>query len=122
MQNICSTCNCNYLQCACNDFRDNCSYLSCVCTKNVNEDDDCENLYSADLSNNSDKKTKVVKNRVKLKSQNFKGNNNTGNQTRKETRSTGAQLRHNDFRFFADSSSRNNSQNGKTLVIYLTVL
>ena len=28
--------------------------------------------------------------------------------------STGAQLRHNDFRIFADRSSRNNSENGKT--------
>ena len=27
---------------------------------------------------------------------------------------TGAQLRHNDFRIFADGSSRNNSENGKT--------
>ena len=35
---------------------------------------------------------------------------------------TSAQLRHNDFRIFADRSSRNNSENGKTLVIYLTVL
>ena len=35
---------------------------------------------------------------------------------------TGAQLRHNDFRIFADRSSRNNSENGKTLVICLTVL
>ena len=26
---------------------------------------------------------------------------------------TGAQLRHNDFRIFADRSSRNNSENGK---------
>ena len=33
-----------------------------------------------------------------------------------------AQLRHNDFRIFADRSSRNNSDNGKTLVIYLTVI
>ena len=79
LQNICS--NCHYFQCACNDYCDNCSYLSFVCTKIVNEDDDCEYLYSADLSNNSDKKTKVVKNRVKLKSQNIKRNNNTGNQT-----------------------------------------
>ena len=35
---------------------------------------------------------------------------------------TGAQLRHNDFRIFADRSSRNNSENGKKLVIYLAVL
>ena len=35
---------------------------------------------------------------------------------------TGAQLRHNDFRIFADRSSRNNSENGKTLVIHLTIL
>ena len=35
---------------------------------------------------------------------------------------TGAQLRHNDFPIFADRSSRNNSENGETLVIYLTVL
>ena len=27
---------------------------------------------------------------------------------------TGAQLRHNDIRIFADRSSRNNSENGKT--------
>ena len=27
---------------------------------------------------------------------------------------TGAQLRHNDFQIFADRSSRNNSENGKT--------
>ena len=27
---------------------------------------------------------------------------------------TGAQLRHKDFRIFADRSSRNNSENGKT--------
>ena len=30
------------------------------------------------------------------------------------TRITSAQLRHNDFRIFADRSSRNNSENGKT--------
>ena len=37
---------------------------------------------------------------------------------------TGAHLRHNDFRIFADTcrSSRNNSDNGKTKVIYLTVI
>ena len=39
------------------------------------------------MSNNSDKKTKVVKNRVKLKSQNFKRNNNTGNQNLKNVTS-----------------------------------
>ena len=35
---------------------------------------------------------------------------------------TGAQLRHNDIWIFADRSSRNNSENGEMLVIYLTVL
>ena len=96
-QSICS--NCYYFHCACNDYCDNCSYSSLVCTKTVNEDDDCKNLDSADLSNNSDQKTKVVKNRVKLKIKNLKRNNNTGNQTFKNAISLNKLFLLGDLRF-----------------------